>query len=139
LTFSAKHTIDVAMDKQKQMRNAFLHKYLPEVQEYLLGVKKQKGLGKLAVKYAFDQARFSEFIAGTRLPSRYYIWKFIQKGDIPVQRFLQGKKLNELSEEEQEFWAEMGFLEDKELMGLLKEFREKGLNAKNALKGILNK
>ena len=121
MTQSAKCALLPNMEKTIHPEDKFLGKYLPEVQEFLLPIKGAKGLGKLAKKYGFDQARFSEFIAGKRRPTKYYVEKFIFWGDIPVQKFLQGKKLQNLSPDEQIFWKNAKVTEHKRLM---KELRD---------------
>ena len=125
------------MLKNGKETDEFLHKYLPVIQDFLGSIKKAKGLGTLAERLGFNQSRLSQFIGGTRLPSRYYVLKFVRGGHISVKQFLQGKNLDELEPDEQEFWEEVMILEDQSLMFWLKKAKAEKVNIVALIKAAL--
>ena len=137
LTRGAKRDLMSTMIINGKEKDEFLHKYLPVIQDFLAPVKKAKGLGRLAERLGYNQSRLSQFIAGNRQPSRYYVLKFVKGGHISVKQFLQGKNIDDLDNDEQEFWREVMILEDKDLMFWLKKAQANHLNIIGLIKAAI--
>lgn len=76
-------------------------KFAHQIIAHLQAMAERKELSEASRIMGIQVSRLSEMAKGKRTISTYYLGKMLEKGIISMDHILQGKKIEDLSEEEQ--------------------------------------
>ena len=118
-----------------------LAEFAPRVREILRQYRNKRKLASIAKQLGFHPSRLTEMIRKDGngeyklIVTPYYLAKFIEGGIVDVEDLLQGRRLEDLSENNRLFFERM--MVPRETLRLVIEARQRGINIERILKEIL--
>ena len=94
----------------------------PIVQRELMRLKDERKLSEVAKRLRLHNNRLTELLSGQRKLSAYYLSMLIGGRIVEIEQILQGRKLEELAEEDQLFLQRL--IVDDETIKLLSEIND---------------